>query len=701
MQNLVNRIAMPEAHLGKNAFDVSQRHIFSAKLGLAQPVVAIDTVPDGQYNVDCGNLLRTAEIQTAAFARMKQNLDFYYVPYSQLYARFDDILYTKEDNHRRANRPYQNVGKAKVPEFSLTQLIVYLYGEYLAARMSEAETVSVTIGSVTRTFQVLTSVDVLSGETSYIGFSGSVNTLLTDIFGDKSIEDVLRFLDMLGYGNWLPFFKNCVDDYIRTYGASSPETIQTVSDAYGIANKMVGLYDDIFPLDGFDYDSISLELRSTTETSFANQLYLVPLFHGTSDGSTEALVDVKVNIMRCAAYQKIWCDYYRNSVYDTKFDSLFYGDEDYSSIYNFDWYNEDSTFSDYSMFQLVSMYFVPRYRQWKKDLFTGLFPDAQYGDVAVANINSDSAVFGSNSSVVGADLSVWQGNDNRIYAQDSEDNSSNFLARTSAVGISAIAIRYAEALQRYKERIIRAGNKHKDLSMAEYGVVSRYELDDYSVFLGSMDARIDINTVTATAESENVDLGQLGANGVSSLSGKTIKFSAKEHGVIIGIYSILPEAEYENYGLDKLNTRLTTFDWYHPAFANLGFAPVYRYEFNMMSPSSTQALDSFDETLGFTARDHEYKTSVDKTHGEFYCTSPVESGSTNMLGAFADYVTPRSIYDLAGNKLRTLYVDPHACDRIFYAPQTWRQLSDHFKVNMYFQIHNVLPMPVSGLPSNS
>lgn len=698
MQNLVNRIALPEAHIGKNAFDNSFRSIFSTKVGIAQPVVAIDTVPDGSYRIDVGNLLRTSEIQTAAFARMKQNLDFYYVPYSQLYRRFDDILFDKEDNHRSPDNPFVSVANEKnVPVFDFTELVICLFIEWLNVVASEAPVRQAS--SQSSSFIELSTVSTINGLTYkvYVLPSSVTPPVLVDMFGDYCVEDVLRLLDMLGFGNWLPFFKNVLSHYIRTHGTieETPSTYINLPEIIGFGSSTSSIADWLY--------SPNADIQAPAiEASFVKTLFDA----GWKDDSNQGLIAHRfVNLFRVCAYQKIWCDYYRNATYDTvPSDGLL---NDYSGTYNLDWIKDSLTdFDGRSMDELIMTYFMPRYRQWKKDLFTGLFPDAQFGDVAVANINSDASVYMAASNVFygsGYQLKVSGGTVNPPVVATQQSPSSGpypVFSDTSSVGISAIAIRYAEALQRYREMIIRAGNKHKDLQMAEYGVVSKYELDDYSVFLGSMDARIDINTVTATAQTEDVDLGQLGANGVSSLSGKQINFHTKEFGVIIGIFSILPEAEYENFGMDKLNLRAGQFDWYHNKFANLGFAPVYRYEFNMMSPSASMALDSFDETLGFTARDHEYKTSYDKIHGEFYGSSPVESGTTDMIGAFCDYVTPRTTYDLSGNYLRALYVDPHSCDSIFYSSQTWQQLSDHFKVNMYFQIHSVLPMPVSGLPNN-
>ena len=76
----------------RNVFDLSQRHIFSAKAGQIIPVACVDTVPGDKFELDLVNIARTMPLNTAAFTRMKQSFDWVFVPYRALWSRFNEFI---------------------------------------------------------------------------------------------------------------------------------------------------------------------------------------------------------------------------------------------------------------------------------------------------------------------------------------------------------------------------------------------------------------------------------------------------------------------------------------------------------------------------------------------------------------------------------------------------------------------------------
>ena len=76
----------------RNVFDLSQRHIFSAKAGQIIPVACVDTVPGDKFELDLVNIARTMPLNTAAFTRMKQSFDWVFVPYRSLWSRFNEFI---------------------------------------------------------------------------------------------------------------------------------------------------------------------------------------------------------------------------------------------------------------------------------------------------------------------------------------------------------------------------------------------------------------------------------------------------------------------------------------------------------------------------------------------------------------------------------------------------------------------------------
>ena len=62
----------PTAHLSKNGFDLSRKHVFSSKAGQALPCLSVETVPGDHFEIDLASLSRTETFNTAAFLRGKQ-----------------------------------------------------------------------------------------------------------------------------------------------------------------------------------------------------------------------------------------------------------------------------------------------------------------------------------------------------------------------------------------------------------------------------------------------------------------------------------------------------------------------------------------------------------------------------------------------------------------------------------------------------
>ena len=122
----------------------------------------------------------------------------------------------------------------------------------------------------------------------------------------------------------------------------------------------------------------------------------------SSDSSTysqKANVNLAVELMTLASYQKIYQDFFRWSQWENA---------DPTS-YNFDWYTgSGSLFSAGSdlagLIPATNAYwkrdnlFSLRYCNWNKDMFMGILPNSQFGDIAVVDITGQT---GSGSIPVG------------------------------------------------------------------------------------------------------------------------------------------------------------------------------------------------------------------------------------------------------------------------------------------------------------
>lgn len=664
----------PKADLSHNPFDTASRDVFSLKTGMITPCLVRHTIPDSMYDCRLKSLTRTIPVQNAPFARMSQNFEYYFVPYSQIFHDFERIYYERGEEQRNVTGQEQIAHATQLPCFILKDVLENLFTSYCLSR-----------------FRL--DIDLKIAEKTDSGSMIGMNLLLAashhdyqsefkDIHGRSCAEDMLRLFDMLGYGNYLPLFKSL---YILSFaeleadGYTSCESyIQAIrdNDFTGI-NNLVNIVDD-------------LGQAMVTTSAYSDMIQNFP--------------NVKPNIFALAAYVKVWSDFYRNTQYDVN--------QNYSYLFNFDYIVDDANIIVPA--GTVCRMLIPRYRQYKKDMFTGGYPSAQFGSVAVANLENPSTILNTASFPSSGRTSLFAGvnaNSNNLNLRNSANNnievpgSTNWQINSS---ISAIAVRQSLALQRYKERILRAGNRTRSLQSAVFGDKSRYIEDMYVDFLGSEQSVINFNSVAATNTSDRNELGELGSNGVSSADGKVFKYHSHDFGVIIGMTYILPESEYEAYMVDYFNTTSESWDFYKPDFMNIGLQEVYNYHFNIF-PDYNESYEMV--VLNYLSRYWPYKVAVDKVHGEFYSSLPFtlpymlddylarQSLYSVSVGSFAEMVTPRKSNSLRELVLPSLYVNPTDVDRIFYQISDSTQASDQFKCVVYHDFKSVLPMSVVGLPS--
>ena len=114
--------------------------------------------------------------------------------------------------------------------------------------------------------------------------------------------------------------------------------------------------------------------------------------------------------------------------------------------------------------------------------------------------------------------------------------------------------------------------------------------------------------------------------------------------------------------------------------------------------------------LGYVPRYHEYKTAVDKVHGEF-CSMPFSllankdrgpsysSGITvPSVGAFSSYVSSRIDLESYFGSVRQFYVDPAVVDNLFLVSANGEQKTDQFWITSYLDVKSYRSMSVLGLP---
>lgn len=109
----------------RNGFDLSRKNIYSISAGELLPVLTEEMIPGDSFTIDLQSFSRSQPMNTAAFARMRQYYDFFFVPYHLLWSRFGNFI-TNVPNNQISSNP--RLGKNKsitdyAPLFNFDDLV--------------------------------------------------------------------------------------------------------------------------------------------------------------------------------------------------------------------------------------------------------------------------------------------------------------------------------------------------------------------------------------------------------------------------------------------------------------------------------------------------------------------------------------------------------------------------------------------------
>jgi hypothetical protein len=278
-------------------FDLSKKFCFTAKAGQLLPVYWKMLLPGTKVNLKDMHFTRTMPVNTAAYTRIKEYFDWYFVPLRLINKNLNPALVNMLDQSNIATSLIRN--KVVSDEIPYTD------------------------------FSTITSM--------FNQFESSVGDDQFDIAGFKRIPQSVKLMRHLRYGNFL---------YDTTWN-SKPD-------------KNMG------------YSSVK-------------------------DFNLYAQYNLNVNVLPLAAYQKIYCDYFRFEQWEKA--------QPYT--YNFDYYSGGNILTEYEndpveLLQKDNLFSL-RYANYPRDLFMGVFPSSQLGSVAtvkIVNSNNPSIALSSQRGIL-------------------------------------------------------------------------------------------------------------------------------------------------------------------------------------------------------------------------------------------------------------------------------------------------------------
>lgn len=604
-------------HPRRSGFDLSNRVCFTSKAGELLPVFWDIVYPGDSFKIKTQLFTRTQPLNTAAYTRIREYLDFYFVPLRLINKNLPTALMQMQNN------PVQATG------------------------LSSNKTVTTDIPWI----------PINTSATTYNSFSGLADIrssfpVIENLLGFDSISQSAKLLMYLRYGN---FISSGVPDGQKSLGLSS-----------------------------------SLDLRnSETASTGYTSMHILPL----------------------AAYQKVYADFFRFTQWE----------KNQPYTYNFDWYSGGNVFASLTSASLAKKYysddnlFTLRYANWPKDMFMGVMPDSQLGDVSIVDASGSEGTFpvgllNVNDGTLRAGLLARSGSSPSDHSALEMQTSSALSANTiygvyaqRAAGLSSsfsiLQLRMAEAVQKYREVSQFADQDARGQIMAHFGVSLSPVLSDKCVYLGGSSSNIDLSEVVNTNITGD-NIAEIAGKGVGTGQGS---FSGKfdEYGIIIGIYHNVPLLDYVITGQPQNLLYTNTADLPFPEFDSIGMQTIQFGRFvNSKSVSWTSGVDYRVQTMGYLPRFFDVKTRYDEVLGAFRST--LKNWVAPLDPSYVSKWLQSSVTSSGALALNLNYgffkVNPRVLDSIFNVKCDSTVDTDQFKTALYMDIKSVRNFDYDGMP---
>jgi hypothetical protein len=584
--------------VNRNAFDLSHRHMFTAQVGELLPVFIQWVNPNETFKIGYNGKTRTAALNTDAFTRIRENIQYYFVPFQSLWKYFEQQV-----NNMTKGDAGQNISKfassstepssltTSMPYISYTDLAEWLWQMYNHLRDA--------LNTYFTSNPSASSRSPKGFQTFCLNSSTYADVFICDGY---RLCRAAKLLMSLGYGNYV--------NVIRY-------------DIYAMAESFVAAGNS-WSVGTFQSSKYALDLSKFE----ASHIYNSP----------------NLSIFPLLAYHKICNDHYRNEKWQPF--------EPWTCNIDYlrpqDNMNAHSFISDSPLKSLVTSILDLENSNLPIDYFTSVLPRAQYGDesaVSVGLTNADAtlvvndAADSSKGVLFGGQSYTPNDNLTRKNAAPTPSHGSyasqvvasstglplvGFSGKLTAAGSSLkiSALRSATALQKYKE--IQNSNDPDFAAqvLAHFGIKPKVD-SRTSIFIGGDDKTLSINPQVNT---NFLDGGQpdIKAIGIGDLSAGC-KFTASTYGIILGIYRAVPQLDFSHVGIDRNLFKTDATDFPIPELDSIGMQTQYRCELSapliglcnsLSGYSSSQSID-MSVTYGYAPRYAELKSARDYFEGGF------------------------------------------------------------------------------------
>lgn len=214
----------------------------------------------------------------------------------------------------------------------------------------------------------------------------------------------------------------------------------------------------------------------------------------------------------------------------------------------------------------------------------------------------------------------------RNWKNDYFTSAFNEAQRGLAVGVPADGtipdLRNANTLQKFKERLLFAGHKFRDVVYSIFGIKMSNVVSDQSEPLGRWINPVNIDSVLQTSQSSAESaLASYSGTGLSfGHKNNILRYEAEEPTVIMFLASIRPKDAVYFQGLPRKLTRNFLMDYAIPQFVNVGEQMISERELYCdYRPFSngTNPAQLYSNLFGFTRRFADFMFAPGEVHGDF------------------------------------------------------------------------------------
>lgn len=635
-----------------NTFNLDRRNLFTAKIGQLLPIFCEEVIPGDEIKINMQHFSRSMPVQTAAFTRLKENIQFFFVPYTALWSFYRDAMkniptnQSGQPNTMRADSASSSVSlSSELPSFSSGA--IYKWFNYVAAKFND------------------TNVNNVGGSHSL------------------RVAESARLLQSLGYGNFTTISKLYRDNEEKPTSlmldgsAISGVNVPTTPVGVRVSPFRLLAYHKIAN-DFYRYQkweeycapACNVDYLPQNVPNMDNYLSNTAFDSWTSEENTinSYLFDME--------YSRLPLDRFNGGLPRAQF-----GDE---SVVNL-----GDTSSTVGV--------VPSDSVQKADFS---YP-ARFSRVQV--VRNDAQVSLTND-VIHQDqapfvVSSWD----ELKSDALKSKTDNVPSVSVPTGeasntLSILALRKATAMQRYKE--IQECNDSDFCSQIEahFGVRPNSH-GTKSKFLGGYSAVFDINPqVNQNLTGDNV--ANIQAAPTASGNGSCRFKVADDYGVVIGIYRITPQLDYADVGLDSRNLMVDAADYPIPELDSIGMDTLKINSLVVKDyPVNGNAdLGGVNTSYAYAPRYLDFKLSFDRFSGAF-----LSSLRTWVTGQQMDVLQKAAASAPLGGSVggflyHLLYCPPRLTENVFVNNAYDGIDNDQFMIGSFIGCSVKRKLSVYGLP---